>query len=161
MKKINLEDLKEKELYLDDEGKIIVKEKIKNSGKFIPNYGEIYYYLNVNGTVECGRRVNRIFDYRIFNTDYAFRTREEAEEYSKYLSALKEYRYNFPIYELKDPDVKKYYIEYRIDEDKVFYDSYHYLISNKISFRTKQDCEKFIEEAGKENIKKFMFDIWD
>lgn len=161
MKKINLEDLKEKDLYLDDDGKIIVKEKIKNSGKFIPNYGETYYYLNVNGVIKCAACLNGEFDYRIFNTDCAFRTKEEAEEYSKYLNALKEYRYNFSIHELKDPDVKKYYIEYRIDEDKISYNSYHYLISNKISFRTKQDCEKFIKEAGKENIKKFLFDIWD
>lgn len=159
MKKISLEDLKEKDLYLDDDGKIIVKEKNKNSGKFIPNYGEKYYYLNVNGTVECGHCVNRAFDY--FNTDYAFRTREEAEEYSIYLSALKEYKYNFTIDELKNSNIKKFYIEYRIDEDRITYNAYRYLRQNKILFKTEEDCEKFVEEVGKENIKKFLFDIWD
>ena len=32
---------------------------------------------------------------------------------------------------------------------------------NCIYFKSLEDAEDFIEEAGKDNIKKFMFDIWE
>lgn len=31
----------------------------------------------------------------------------------------------------------------------------------KWNFKSEEDAEDFIEEAGKENVKRFMFDVWD
>lgn len=159
MKKVCLEELKDKDLYLDDDGKIIVREK--SNSKFVPLVGEKYYYVNYDYEIIEKRYLSDCFDKFILSKDYVFATEEEAEEYSKYLSALKQYKYNFTIDELKNANIKKFYIEYRIDEDRITYNSYRYLKQNKISFETEDDCEKFIEEAGKENIKKFLFDIWE
>lgn len=159
MKKICLEELKDKDLYLDDDGKIIVIEK--SNSKFVPLIEENYYYVNYDYKTIEKRYLSDCFDKLILSKDYVFATEEEAEEYAKYLKALEKYRYNFTIDEIKNIGINKYYVEYEIDIDRMVAYSYCYHVTNKILFKTKSDCENFIEEAGKENIKKFMFDIWE
>ena len=155
MKKISLEELKDKDLYLDDDGKIIAREKRK--GRFLPKYDETYYYVINDFSVYSKTNYKSCFDVIIINKDYIFRTEEEAEEYAKYLKALEKYRYKFTNDEIKNIGINKYYVEYKIDTDRMVAYSYCYHVTNKILFKTKSDCENFIEEAGKENIKKFMF----
>ena len=157
MKKISLEELKDKDLYLDDDGKIIVIEK--SNDKFVPLIEEKYYYLNHDYKINEAIYLSDCFDKLILSKDYVFATEEEAEEYAKYLKALEKYRYNFTIDEIKNIGINKYYVEYEIDTDRMVAYSCCYHVTNKILFKTKSDCENFIEEAGKENIKKFMFDM--
>lgn len=159
MKKINLEELKDKDLYLDDDGKIIVREK--SNSKFVPLIEEKYYYLNYDYKIIEKRYLSDCFDKLILSKDYVFATEEEAEEYAKYFKALEKYRYNFSVDEIKNVNIEKYFVGYKIDTDRMVACSYCYHVTNKILFKTKSDCENFIEEAGKENIKKFMFDIWE
>lgn len=159
MKKINLEELKDKDLYLDDDGKIIVIEK--SNGKFVPLVGEEYYYVNYDYEIKEVKNLSDLFDKMIVSKDYVFKTEEETEEYAKYLKALEKYRYNFSTDEIKNLNIEKFFVEYHIDKDKVISQSYRYYVTNKILFKTKNDCENFIKEVGEENIKKFMFDIWE
>lgn len=159
MKKICLEELKDKDLYLDDDGNIIVREKLK--GRFLPKNGETYYCVLDNFSVYSKTNYENCLDGIMMNRDYVFRTKKEAEEYAKYLKALEKYRYKFTIDEIKDTGIDKYHVEYEVDTDRMINQSYHYHITNKILFKTENDCKNFIGEVGKENIKKFMFDIWE
>lgn len=72
MKKINLEELKDKDLYLDDDGKIIVREK--SNGKFVPLIEEKYYYLNCDYKINESRYLSECFDKLILSKDYVFAT---------------------------------------------------------------------------------------
>lgn len=159
MKKISLEELKDKDLYLDDDGKIIVREKLK--GRFLPKMGEVYYLVSNDFIVYSKTNHGNCLDIITINKDYVFKTKEEAEEYAKYLKALEKYRYKFTIDEIKDTSIDKYYVEYEVDTDRMVASSFCYHVTNKILFKTKSDYKNFIEEVGKENIKKFMFDIWE
>lgn len=161
MKKINLEELKDKDLYLDDDGKIIVREKSNSKFCIVPLVGEKYYYVNYDYEINEARYLSDCFDKLIVSKDYVFATEEEAEEYAKYLKALEKYRYNFSTDEIKNANIDKYFVEYDIDKDEMFSQFYRYYVTNKILFKTENDCENFIKEVGEENIKKFMFDIWE
>lgn len=156
MKKISLEELKDKDLYLDDDEKIIVREKQK--GKFLPKFSEKYYYVSDDLSVWQTNNYGAFFDLLIINKDYAFRTKEEAEEYAKYLKALEKYRYKFTNDELKNPYTPKYQLYFI--EDKIEYIGYG-TVNCKIWFKSSNDCDLFIREVGIDNIKKFMFDIWE
>lgn len=156
MKKINLEELKDKDLYLDDDGKIIVIEK--SNGKFVPLVGEEYYYVNYDYEIKEVKNLSDLFDKMIVSKDYVFKTEEEAEEYAKYLKALEKYRHNFTIDELKNPYTPKYQLH--LYRDKIEYIGY-VTVKGKIWFKSSKDCDLFIHEVGIDNIKRFMFDIWE
>ena len=158
MKKINLEELKDKDLYLDDDGKIVVKNK-KVKKKFIPDrIGQIYYYVDCDYSVVEATVNNTKFDMYRRTRDLVFITEEEAEEYAKYLKALEKYRYKFTNDELKNPYTPKYQLY-------LYKDTIEYIgcgtVNGKIWFKSSNDCDLFIHEVGIENIKKFMFDIWE
>lgn len=157
MKKISFEELKDKDLYLDDDGKIVVKNK-KVRRKFIPNRLEQTYYY-----VYCGYPVkatvnNSEFNIYIRTNDLVFETKEEAEEYARYLKALERYSHKFTNAELENEHVPKYSLS--VSKDGISYLGYGF-VKNKILFKSGYDCEAFIKEAGVDNIKNFMFDIWE
>ena len=156
MKKISLEELKDKDLYLDDDGKIIVREK--SNGKFVPLIEEKYYYLNYDYKINEARYLSDCFDKLILSKDYVFATEEEAEEYAKYLKALEKYRHMFTDDELKDIYIPKYQLH--LYKDTIEYTGYG-TVHGKICFKSRNDCDLFIREVGIDNIKKFMFDIWE
>ena len=156
MKKISLEELKDKDLYLDDDGKIIVREK--SNGKFVPLIKQKYYYLNSGYRINETTYLSDSFDKLILSKDYVFATEEEAEEYAKYLKALEKYRHRFTNDELKNPYTPKYQLYFI--EDKIEYIGYG-TVNGKIWFKSSNDCDLFIREVGIDNIKKFMFDIWE
>lgn len=158
MKKISFEELKDKDLFLDNDGKIVVKNK-KAKKKFIPDrIGQIYYYVDCDYSVVEATVNNATFDMYRRTRDLVFITEEEAEEYAKYLKALEKYRYKFTNDELKNPYTPKYQLYFI--EDKIEYIGYG-TVNGKIWFKSSKDCDLFIREVGIENIKKFMFDIWE
>ena len=158
MKKINFEELKDKDLYLDDDGKIVVKNK-KVKKKFIPDrIGQIYYYVDCDYSVVEATVNNTTFDMYRRTRDLVFITEEEAEEYAKYLKALEKYRYKFTNDELENIDIPKYVLSEH--KDKISCYGYGMLF-NKILFKSGSDCRTFITEVGEDNIKNFMFDIWE
>ena len=156
MKKICLDELKDKDLYLDDDGKVIVREK--SNSKFVPLIGENYYYVNYDYEIKEVKNLSDLFDKMIVSKDYVFATEEEAEEYAKYLKALEKYRYKFTNDELKNVYKSKYQLYFVGDKIEYISDG---TVSGKIWFKSSNDCYLFISEVGIENIKKFMFDIWE
>ena len=158
MKKINFEELKDKDLYLDDDGKIVVKNK-KVKKKFIPDrIGQIYYYVDCDYSVVEATVNNPTFDMYRRTRDLVFATEEEAEEYAKYLKALEKYSYKFIDEELKNISIPKFQLY--LYENKIEYIGYG-TVNGKILFKSGNDCDLFIREVGVGNIKNFMFDIWE
>ena len=156
MKKINLEELKDKDLYLDDDGRIIVRNRVSNK-KFMPSTGQ-YYFVSHEGRIYGHDCDNSIYDCILRDRDYVFKTKNDAKEYAKYLKALEKYRHNFTIDELKNPYTPKYQLH--LYRDKIEYIGYG-TVNGKIWFKSSNDCDLFIREVGIDNIKKFMFDIWE
>lgn len=143
-------------MYLDDDGKIIVRNRVSNK-KFMPSTGQ-YYFVSHQGRVYGHDCDNSIYDCILRDRDYVFKTKNDAKEYAKYLKALEKYRYKFTNDELKNPYTPKYQLYFI--EDKIEYIGYG-TVNGKILFKSSNDCDLFIREVGIDNIKKFMFDIWE
>ena len=156
---MKLEDLANKEFEITSEGllKVVEKKKVK----FVPKKGESYWYVNPYGVAvvtiyDCG--ANRW----LINHHPVFRTEEEAKEYKDYLELLDKYKYEFSDEEWKNEYLKKWYLYYFADNDELSESCvYLYNIPNCTYFKTQEDAEAFIKEAGEENVKRFMFDVWE
>lgn len=158
---MKLKDLKNKEFEITEDGLLKVVEKNK-TGKFVPKEYEKYWYVHSNGDVDFYRFANDKIDKYILNHQPVFRTEEEAEEYKHYLVVLSKYKHEFTYEEWKNTKIHKWYLVYDIERDAICHfsdtDSIGYSHSY---FKTKEDAEYFIRKAGKENVKKFMFNIWE
>lgn len=156
---MKLDDLKNKELEITDEGLLKVVEKKK--GRFVPKKGEkdeLYWYVDSYGYV--GSELE--YDEWLIKHKPVFQTQKEAEEYKHYLELLDKYKYNFSDEEWLNSDILKWF---------VYYTHYNKLLDvrcNNVSkypltayFKSEEDADNFIEEVGEDNIKKFMFDIWE
>lgn len=153
---MKLDDLKEKEIEINENGFLKVVEK--KTGKFIPKDGELYWYVD-----SCGY-VSSEFDYDewLVNHIPVFAKQKEAEEYKRYLDVLDKYKHEFSDEEWKDDDIKKWVIKYFCDDKTLraiccFVCKY----TNSVYFKTVKDAESFINEAGEENVKRFMFGVWE
>ena len=155
---MKLEDLKNKEFEITSEGLLKVVEK---KSKFVPKDGELYWYVGL-----YGKTINTIYDRGtdswFINHHPVFRTDEEAKEYKLYLEILDKYKYEFTDEEWKDENIKKWFLCYFTDSDKLSEcDTYMVKHPNCTFFKSKEDAKAFVEEAGEENVKKFMFDVWE
>lgn len=153
---MKLEDLANKEIEITSDGLLKVVEKKK--GKFVPKEGELYWFIDSYGDVcsefEC--------DEWFINHHPVFRTEEEAEEYKRYLEVLDKYKHEFTDEEWKNRDINKWYMHYFASSDELSKSyAYKFNLPNCTYFKTQEDVESFIEEAGEENVKKFMFDVWE
>lgn len=154
------EDLANKEFEITDEGFLKVVEVKKE--KYIPKYGELYWYIDDNGFTNVHTYENDMTDQWIINHFIVFRTEEEAEEYKRYLDVLDEYKYKFSNDEWKDDDIEKWYLIYDYFREDLNIDCNTFTRRpSHAYFKSKEDAEDFIKEAGIENIKKFMFDVWE
>ena len=157
---MKLEDLKNKEFEITDDGLLKVVEK--KTGKFVPKIGEIYWYVRSNGDVDYYRYTNCKIDEYILNHHPVFRTQEEAEEYRRYLDVLDKYKHEFTDQEWKDVNIEKKHLVFHSDngETGLFFEL-TVKCPNCVYFNTNEDAENFVKEAGEENVKKFMFDVWE
>lgn len=157
---MKLEDLKNKEFEITSEGLLKVVEK--KTGKFIPNEDERYWFVNEYGEIDHAVYSDIEMLQWTINHHPVFRTEEEAEEYKDYLDLLDKYKYEFSDEEWKDEETNKWFIEC-IYPDTRFVIVYNYSVKCPFHayFKLKEDAEAFIKEAGEENVKRFMFDVWE
>lgn len=154
---MKLDDLKDKEIEITDEGLLKVVE-VKKKGKFMPKKDESYWYVDSYGYV--GSEIE--YDEWLIKHKPVFRTREEVQQYKRYLEVLDNYKCDFSNDEWKNENIKKWHLYCHVGSGEL--KEYFALIlksPNCVYFRTQEDAEDFIEEAGKDNIKKFMFDVWE
>lgn len=157
MKTIKGEELAGKELEVLEDGTLrLIKKKPK---KFIPSAGEEYWYVHNLGSIERTLNDGADEDYWLMRQQLVFKTKEECEEYRSFLDLLDEYKRDL-VWEHEDES--KYYLYY--DKSRDYLD----LSSNSTCqtqgafyFKTMADAKNFIAKAGKDNIKRFMFDVWE
>lgn len=156
---MKLEDLKGKEIEITDEGLLKVVEK---KGKFVPKVEETYWYVRSNGDVDYYNFINDEIDKYLINHQPVFKTEEKAYEYKDYLELLDKYKYNFSDEEWLNSDILKWFVYY-IHSSKLLNVGCNNVSKYPLTayFKSEEDAEDFIEEAGKDNIKKFMFDVWE
>lgn len=131
-------------------------------GKYVPKVEEKYWYVSSNGEVDWYGFTNDEIDEYLLNYQPVFRTEDEAVEYKHYLEILDKYKYEFSDEEWLNSDILKWFVYY------IHYNKLLNVSCNNVSkypltayFKSEEDAEDFIEEAGKDNIKKFMFDVWE
>ena len=158
---MKLEDLKNKEFEITSEGLLKVVEK--KTGRFVPKEGEKYWFINSKGCIDWVKYGNNdTIDRWVINHTPVFATYEEVEEYERYLETLDKYKYNFTAEEWKDNNINKCFLNYDIECDAILHFKTDIIRDARNSyFKTREDAELFIREVGKENVKKFMFDIWE
>lgn len=140
-----------------DEDKI--KEFVKKqSAKYIPEYGDRYFYVNSYGCVDIKFLDDTDRDAYLIRHNYAFRTQEECEEYRYYLELLDEYTFE-PNW--KDSSQEKWFIYYNSEEDELNCSFNTGLIYNFFCFESQDKLIEFVKLVGEENVKRFMFDIWE
>lgn len=123
-------------------------------------YGDRYYYISPNGNVWANKWDDCTLDSGRRSIGNCFLTYEEAkfevERRKVETTLLKCGRREF-----KNKDYN-FYIVYDHDESLVgiLNDTFRQY-SNTIYFDTKELCQKAIEEAGENNIKKYIFGVVD
>lgn len=139
-------------------------EKLKReykgkSGKWIPEKGEIYYFLDEELYFDWNCFDNNDTDKAILKYSKIFKTEEEAQEYADYLKARKEYSYEFSKEEWEDSGIQKYFIYYNhtcnvlgITANNIWFPM------NGIHFKSRGKAEEFIDKYKKQ-ILKFEFGI--
>lgn len=157
---MKLEDLKNKEFEITDEGILKVVE-VKKKGKFMPKKDEHYWFISNYGLLNDTYIASK-YDEWLVNHQPVFRAKAEAEEYKDYLELLDKYKYNFSEEEWKNDNIKKWIIWLSI-ENKSLSVGYFCGIKchNGVYFISEENAEAFIKEVGIENVKKFMFDVWE
>ena len=156
---MKLEDLKNKEFEITDEGFLRMVEK---KGKYIPSKWERYYFVDTYGGIVADINSGNQGPQWCISHSQVFQTEKEAEEYKDYLELLDKYKYEFSGEEWGNSSIHKYYLSYDVKNDLVFCSSVGIIkYSNNIYFKKREDANAFVKEAGEDNIKKFMFDVWE
>ena len=153
---MKLDDLKEKEIEINENGFLKVVEK--KTGKFIPKDGELYWYVD-----SCGY-VSSEFDYDewLVNHIPVFAKQKEAEEYKDYLDILDKYKHEFTDEEWKNVNIEKKHLVFHSDNGEIgLFFELTVKCPNCVYFNTNEDAENFVKEAGEANVKRFMFDVWE
>lgn len=127
-------------------------------GKYLPKYGERYYYVNIYGLTNYADSDDDADDHWLFNHQLVFRTEEECEEYRKFLDLLDEYTF--------EPDWNnvqqvKGFIYYDHSVKQMNVSELWIAQTTTIWFESREKAKEFINKAGEQNIKRFMFDIWE
>lgn len=156
---MKLEDLKNKEFEITDEGFLRMVEK---KGKYIPSKWERYYFVDTYGGIVADINSGNQGPQWCISHSQVFQTQKEADEYKHYLETLDKYKCEFTDEEWEDENVEKLLLCFHANSNELdFYHSYNLKFQNCIYFKSLEDAEDFIKEAGIENIKKFMFDVWE
>lgn len=157
---------KEVKLELTDEQKASVDAQIEGK-KFIPKLHETYYFVVDTGCkgryeIDVAVHTNSTFDWTSMKCRPVFPTKWHANVYRNYLEALDKHTFQ-PDWE--NHEEKKYFIVYDFKYNRIDIDDYmtDTLIGSSKTpyFKSVEDAEQFIKEVGEDNIKKFMFDIWN
>lgn len=146
------------------ENQIMEIEKQVKVEKFFPQNCEIYWFVYKNYHNEYAINKQHVVNYSIMDliaiqNIYVFRTEAEAEIYKHYLETLETHAFK-PNW--KDINEKKYFVTYNFKHDVLDIDYITSELSNSKThyFESIEKVTQFIAVVGKENVKKFMFDVW-
>lgn len=157
MRTIKGEELVGKELEVLEDGALrLVKEK---SAKYVPMIDERYYYVDKHGCVHLTENSSIVYDKWLISHNLVFKTKEECEEYKNFLELLDEYRSEL---DWENENELKFRLHYNHISDKIEIDcNARHQIQGAFYFKCESDIDCFIKKAGENNIKRFMFDVWE
>lgn len=130
--------------------------RYERKGRFVPEPNQRYWFVGADGSIYDFIHNDDIYDKWCLKHNLAFETIEEAEEYKNYLVVLDKYSYEFSQEELENREIIKYYLYFDYVDKSINIGSCFCTKSSDFQFRSK-DIEKFINEAGKEAIERYMF----
>lgn len=126
-----------------------------------PREGDKYYTISTRGTIDFDNFVaeNNTDSGRLLLGN-CFKTKEEAEHMSKKLQIIAQLRSLTNIITQKYDGII-YSISYNKYLKQIFIDQHaNYIgLPFNIYFKTEEDCKKAIRTIGKENLKKYYFDV--
>lgn len=156
---MKLEDLKGKEIEITSEGFLKV---VKKKGKYIPSQWERYYFVDTYGGIVADINSGNQGPRWCISHSQVFKTQKETEEYKHYLEVLDKYKHEFTDQEWKDVNIEKKHLVFHSDNGEIgLFFELTVKCPNCVYFNTNEDAENFVKEAGEENVKKFMFDVWE
>lgn len=155
MKTIKGTELVDKEFEVLEDGMLRLIEKKRT--RYIPQVGEEYWYLNY-GEVMFAENDDAYSDKWIINHQSVFRTEKECKEYKKFFELLNEYRCDL---DWKDFCTNKHYLYYDNKIDKIYIGCGLLKLQGAFYFKSSKSAKEFIAKAGEDNIKRFMFDMWE
>lgn len=133
----------------------------RNKAKFFPEMNEKYSFVDMYGRVMTIRNQDDLTNHWLFKHYPIFRTEKEAEDYLDYLDVLFKYSHEFSKDEWQNENIEKWYIWMPAESSFEISSTKTAKYPNCIYFKSYFVARNFIIEAGAENIKKFMFDVWD
>jgi hypothetical protein len=160
---LNLENLTEEER--KQLMKLIEKGNQKKSKVWEPNVGDTYCFVDVDGDVSDSLWDNDNTDYRRSLFGNVFRTQEEAEfesEKRKVNLDLQGFadENNDDGFDIFDSDSDKYYLEYDLDNQKLFVNCcFGRLFGNITYFSSEEIADKAIGFVGENRIEKYIFGV--
>lgn len=157
---IDGKDLLNKKIEVYEDGTM----KIHNSkGNFVPKSGEFYYFVDNCGDIWYEKWLNLSEDKWKLKHCKIFKTEKECKEYRNFLEQVDKYSYNFSNEEwYAGRDIDKYTFVYDYEKDDIVYITRaSQKCEGAIYFYSEEKREDFIIEVGIENIRKFIFDIYE
>lgn len=132
--------------------------ELQHTKKYIPKRDELYHYIGDYGNISKTGNICTSADKWIMRRQPVFLLEDDCKIYKQYLELLDEYTFE-P--DWKDTESKKYHIIYNHDIKEIDYDHSFAKQHQKYYFETLELADEFIEKVGEQNIKRFMFDIWE
>lgn len=152
-----LEDLEKKYKELGEEIERLKKEQ--SVGKWIPEHGESYYFIDIDLRVNCNWfDSHEESDKDIIKYTKIFKEKEEAQEYADYLRAKHDYAHESTKENWEDYSTKfSIYLDYSLREFNIAkYMTYKHM--GDIYFDSEEKAQEFIDKYKKQ-ILKFEFGI--
>lgn len=139
----------------------VIKETLKmlKDADKVPDFGEEYYYIDINGVVEWEKWEGSDLEKEMLVFDNIYKTKEEAEFTLEQLKVLRELK------ELADDDQEwngnnshlHYYLAYSYHDNKIETDWNNSCCKGTFYFKSVESAEAAIKQIGKDRLKKYYF----
>lgn len=131
--------------------------------KYTPKINDKYYYISAIGEVLYDTFIPCVsVDNDRLNFNNVFKTEEDAKKMLAKLKIINRLRELSNI-DFNDDNSDKYVIYYSTNLNDIMINKHTFVkeLPFNIYFKTKEDCQKAIDIIGKENLKKYYFEVDD
>lgn len=135
----------------------------KNSKKWKPEYGDRYYFIDCMNLCNYYTYANDEVDNALLIIGNCFKSEEVAKHMVEKLKIITKLRELATIDFYDNHTDGKFVIYYDSTLKQIKIDKHEYIreLPFNIYFATKEDCQKAIDIIGKENLKKYYFEVDD